>query len=101
MNMNNNLLKSKLISPIGKLILTHIIEYPSWVDYNITSSEIAREIGSTRCQVLHALEELEANGWIITKAKAPIRKTRITQKTKNLIELFDEFLEKLEEKYKK
>jgi DNA-binding MarR family transcriptional regulator len=78
------LLSQKDISPLGKLIIMDIIEYPSIMTYDKTSQQIANTLGSKRKTVLNELECLIEMGLITCKVEPRRRITKITKLTKEL-----------------
>ena len=80
------LLKQKDITPLGKLILLDICEFPSIMTYKKTSQEIANDLGSKRKTVLAELDKLQEMGLITCKVEPRIRTSKITSMLKNIID---------------
>lgn len=78
--ISNKILSNKHISAIGKLLLIHIAETPSYINYTYTTSQIGKALGITRIQAQKAIHELIQLGLIISTAKQPIRITKLTSK---------------------
>ena len=85
MNNYTKLLTQKDISPLAKLILLDICEFPSILTYNKTSQEIALSLGVKRKAVLNELEILIEMGLITCKVEPRLRTTKITKIVKDLI----------------
>lgn len=78
--ISSKILSNKHISPIGKLLLIHISETPSYISYTYTTSQIGKYLGITRTLAQKAINELVELGYIQSMAIAPIRKTKLTSK---------------------
>lgn len=76
-----NLLKSKDLTPLEKLFILDIQANSILFPYRKTSAEIAKDLGTTRKTILSMIENLQLKGYIITTVSAPIRTTKLTQKT--------------------
>lgn len=81
-----NILKLRDISPVAKLLVIDIAEFPSLITYNKLSQEISNDIGCKRKDVLKALLELQEMGYITCKVEARNRKTAITKLLKSIIQ---------------
>jgi DNA-binding MarR family transcriptional regulator len=77
--MNKKLLKCKDLSPSQKLILMLIEDNNPLIAFNLTSQEIANELGLKRKQVLEDLDILQENGLIECQVEYRIRKTTLTE----------------------
>lgn len=83
--MNYKLLKLKELTPTQKLIIMLVLDYPQIIPFDMTSQEIANEIGLPRKVVLNELWVLEEMDFITCKVSYRSRKISITKRLKDLI----------------
>ncbi len=81
-----NLFKQKDISPLAKLLIIDIAEFPSIITYNKTSQEIATALGCKKKNALEALDELQELGLITCSVEYRSRKTKITKLLKSILQ---------------
>jgi len=86
MNDYTKLLAQKDISPLGKLIILDICEFPSIMTYKKTSQEIALSLGVKRKSVLNELDKLQEMNLITCKILPRVRVSKITNKLKEMID---------------
>lgn len=84
--MNAKILKLKHITPVEKMVLLLVDEWnPLFTAFNMTSQEIATELGLTRKQVLDALGALIEHDYIECEVGYRSRITKITKRFEDLI----------------
>lgn len=84
--MNKKILSLKHITPEEKLVLLLIEQWnPLMTDFNLTSQEIADELGLKRKTVLNIIGALEERDYIECEVGYRSRKTRLTKRFKTLI----------------
>lgn len=84
--MNKSILKLTNISSNEKLILLLVNDwYPLISEFNLTSADIATELGLKRKEVLDCIGSLEERDYIETEVGYRSRITRLTPRLKSLI----------------
>lgn len=90
MNIHENILKIKTLTPLSKLILGLIYDTPDVVlkfagGYDNTCTDIGKELGTTRKLILQEFWVLEELGLIQSKVEYRSRTTNITTRFKTLL----------------
>lgn len=81
-----NLLKRKDLTPVDKLIIIYLIDWPTIMPCNLTSQLMANELGLKRKEVLNSFDKLQEMDFITCKVEPRRRITKITPRLKQLIE---------------
>lgn len=94
--MNKEILKLKCISSIQKLILLQIDAYPEVVKkfmggYNVTCTELAKELGTTRSIILKEFQKLIELDYITSVVMHRARTTNFTEKFEMMLMLYESF----------
>ena len=90
--MNDEILRLKCITPMQKLILLKIDMYTEVLKkfmggYNITCTDLAKQLGVTRTIMLKEFDKLKELDYITSEVKDRARTTNFTQKFKDLISI--------------
>lgn len=80
------LLKLKTLTPLDKLFILEVMNYEKMkLPCNLTSQDFATALGTTRKNILNAIEKLIEMDYIKCKVVAPHRTTTITERLYNII----------------
>lgn len=83
--MNSKLLRLKTIGSTEKLILMLMLDYPPILPIVLRAGDIAKDLGTTRKDILESISKLVDVGYITTTVAASTRVSKLTQEFKQLI----------------